>query len=178
VHLYIANCTRQNQIIFYRLDFNADGMPRSQDGVQPKHQAIQPGKQAPIGGDLSHISQADSIVAQLRPFGCAAVSEINRLNKFTPYIFDVDKPVSADAIRKVFNHNQGILSRNGAEIREMSAIAASEAIVPHADGDKITIGIEQVSESEYGGPQVAEGFIIDKTAAPSKRRAGRPRNAA
>lgn len=177
MYLYIANCTRQHQIVFYRLDFNADGMPRSQDGVQPKHQALAPGKQAPIGGDLSHISQANSIVDQLRPFGCAAVSEINRLTKMTPYIFDVDKPVSAEAISKVFDHNQGILARNGAQLRESSAIAASEAIV---DSDKITIGIEQVSESEYGGPQVAEGFIVDKTAAmpPPRNKGGRPRKAA
>jgi len=172
MRLHIANCTKQNQRIYYRLDFDQAGMPRSQMNVQPRHQDLLPGRQAAIGGDLDHISQVESIVTQLNRFGLAAVKDIPRLKQFTPYIYNVDKPVTADQIRIVDDHNRGVLANQGAVRREAAAIAATEVVV---GTDKVTIGIEQVSESEYGGKLIAEGVINDRTAAepPKGRGAGR-----
>lgn len=75
--LYIANCTRQNWVVHYRLDFLPDGTvdPRRQN--QPaRQQAIAPGRQEMIASPDLHISQIDDIVNQLVPYGLVAVAHV------------------------------------------------------------------------------------------------------
>ena len=172
--LYVAVTVRQKQRIFYRLDIDpSDGSIRSQAGVLPKHQDIEPGKQAAIGGDL-YPGQVDSIIEQLKVFGLMPADEVNRLTKLTPYIYSKDRPITRAAIEKAFNHNQAVLSKQGKSRREEAAIAAAVAI----NSDEAKISIEQVTESELGGESIAEGYTVDKTAPPpgeaAKRRRGRP----
>lgn len=169
MYLHIANCTRQNQRVFYRLDFNFEGNPISQLGVLPKHHDIKPGRQEPVGGDLKHISQAQSIIDQLQRYGLTDAAEANRVKGFIPYIYSVGKPIPAATIEKVINSNLGVLTRQGEVLREKAAITASTVV----ESDNVTIGFEQVSESEYGGPSVAEGFIVDKTAPAPDPKGGR-----
>lgn len=176
--LYIAIAVRQKQRIFYRLDTNPDDTLRSQVGVLPKHQDFEPGKQDVIGGDL-YESQVDSIINQLKVFGLMPADEVNRLTKLTPYIYSKDRPISKAAIDKAFNHNQGILAKQGKVRREEAAIAAASVI----QSDEAKISIEQVTESELGGPSITEGYRVDKTEAGlegserrgGKRGRGRPR---
>lgn len=159
MRLFIAVCVRQKQRIFYRLDFTSTGQPAPQQGTLPKHQDIDPGAQVPIGGDL-HETQAESIIKQLTVFGLQPAEEVNRLRGLTPYIYSKGKPVSKAQIEKAFNHNQGILARDGRQRREAAAIAAGSAI----ESEEVKISIEQVTESELGGKQVAEGYTVDKNA--------------
>lgn len=159
MRLFIANCTRQTQRIYYRLDFNQDGVRMDQSGVMARHQDVPAGRQEPIGGDL-HKSQIDSIVDQLRVYGLAGVIDVEGLNWRAPYVFNVDAPVPQSVIEKVYFANQGILLIEGRARREAAAIAASELVV---GTDKVTIGLEQVTESELGGEQIAEGFIVDRS---------------
>jgi hypothetical protein len=158
--LYVANGTRQSQELYYRLDFNFEGNPVGQNGAPAAHQTIASGKQQPIGGELKHISQAESIIRQIERFGAISADQANRQTQFAPYVYSVDKPVSAKTIQKVFDQNQAFLSKDGAIRREKAAIAATE-LIPTAQ--KVTIGTEQVSESEYGGPDIAEGVELDRT---------------
>lgn len=174
---FIANVGRQKQRIFYRLDIDpSDGSLRSQIGVLPKHQDIEPGRQEAIGGDL-YPGQVDSIIEQLKVFGLMPAEEVNRLpsTHATPYIYSKDRPVSKAQIDKAFNHNQGILGRQGKSRREEAAIAAAAAI----QSDEARISFEQVTESELGGASITEGYRVDKTApiqnGKGRRGPGRPR---
>lgn len=169
MRLYVANCTEHNQRIYYRLDFNMEGHPASQDGVLPKHQDIPRGRQAPIGGDLIHVSQVDSIRSQLEVFGLRDAAEMTRLTQFTPYIFSVDKPVTTKAMEYVRNYNKTMKHTEGAERREAAAIAASTVV----DTEKFTVTIEQETESEFGGVPLAEGFVVDTAAPPDRSRGKR-----
>ena len=167
MRLYVANATRQAQTIYYRLDFNFDGNPIEQSGVPPAQQGVASGRQIPLGGELKHISQAETIIRQLERFGAIAAKEANRQTKFAPYIYSVDTAVSAKIIQKVFDQNQVFLAREGGERREMAAIAATE-LIPSAQ--KVTIGTEQVGAMVEGvegaGASIAEGVELDRMAPP------------
>lgn len=157
--LFIANVTRQKQRVFYRLDYDKEGTKLGQVGTLPKHQDIDPGRQEAVGGELAHVSQAQTIIDQLSKYGLRPADEVNRLNRLTPYIYSLDKPVSRAAIEKAFQFNQGNLAKEGKDRREAAAIAAGNLI----DSDEAKISIEQVTESELGGDQITEGYTVDKT---------------
>jgi hypothetical protein len=168
--LYIAVCVRQKQRIYFRMDHDNKGQQIPQLGVLPRHQDVEPGRQEAIGGDLNE-AQKNSIIKQLSVFGLQPAEEVNRLNGLTPYIYSVDRPVSKAQIDKAFNHNQGILAKDGRQRRERAAIAAGAAI----ESDEVKIAYEQITESELGGPQVAEGYQVDKAGDPGPARGGKGR---
>lgn len=158
--LFIANVTRQNQVVYYRLDFNPDGTPNLNRHFQPakRSPAIAPGRQIPIGGDL-HVTQITSIVDQLNRFGMAGANETGRLNGFTPYLFNIDQPVPVNAIRAAVRHNDGIRIKEGNVRRENAAVAAASV----AKTEDFTVEIEQ-EPGESEGPTLEQGFHVVKDA--------------
>lgn len=185
--LYIANCTRQNWVVHYRLDFTKDGEldPRRQN--QPaKQMTIAPGRQVLIPG-ADHISQIDDVVNQLQRYGMVGVKDVPGLKttvkKFdpsslaiTPLVFNVDAPVPANVFQMVQDVNARIQTGQGQERRRRAAVAVNE-IVQHKvesefmaagfdekPSDKVDVAFEQLEQSEAGEKMIAEGYKVDKSA--------------
>lgn len=177
--LFIANCTKQQQAIYYRLDFNSVGEldPRRQQQPAKRSPTIPPGRQITIGGEL-HITQITDIIEQLKPVGLASVADLNRLSGVVPYLFSTGTAVPAHAIRAVLAHNAGVLLQQGKIRRENAAIAASQAV----DTGTFEVEIEQQDVSEAGEARIEEGFRImqkvEDVPDQVRRKAGRPRKVA
>lgn len=197
--LHMANPTRQEQVICYRLDFYNDGtrMEADRSRFQPaKQQMIPPGRQVVIGGDF-HPNQITDIVDQLKPYGLIGETNVDQFissgdPKVVPYIFNIDRPVSLRAIKDIIDHNSAVLSRDGQQRRAKAAVASNELVqnavanqfaeagIDQTPSDKIEFGFEQLEQSEAGEKTIAEGYRIAPDpkaapvqAAPAKRR-GRP----
>ena len=188
MRLYIANPTRQEQVICYRLDFNNDGSQKEADRTrfQPaKQQAVPPGRQIQLGGDFHHQNQITDIVDQLKPYGLIGAVDVARLSSkdpVVPYVFNIDQPVSSEAMRKVQDHNAGILIEQGRNRRSDAAIATSEIVqntvanqfmengIDQKPADQVEVAYEQLEQSEQGEKTIAEGYRV----APEGKGTGRP----
>jgi hypothetical protein len=164
MRFYIANCTRQDQTIFYRLDFNAEGV-RLDRIIPPRSISIKAGQQVSI--DLKHLSQAQSIMDQLAKVGGRGIDEKNRLPQvIVPYMLSVEKAVPRGLIDQVFQHNKGIQDQKGKLLRKRAAIVASDAVQRAVDANvrQFEAEIEQQdpADGEDGpeGKPVAEGFRV------------------
>lgn len=180
--LFVANCTRQFQEVYYRLDFNDGGQPEANRRFQPaKRETIPPGRQICLGGDL-HMTQIKDIIDQLKPYGLVGTVDVPRLNAIAPYVFDIDKPVSVSVINDVRNSNAGILIEQGRERRKKAAIVVNETVANVVGNEFASAGIakeptqeievefEQEEQSEAGESRVAEGYRLDANApAPVQR---------
>lgn len=180
--LYIANCTAQQQVICFRMDFTPKG--EKIDFKPHTQREIRAGQQVCIR-DL-HIEQAETIRQQLEPFGLLSVSEISRAKGVTPLIFNVDKQVKADQIRAVINHNTGVLIIRGKVRRQNAAMSIYDIVnntvakqlaeqqmpVPEEPTD-LDVEFEQVEQSEAGERRIEEGLRVSATATPTKPR-GKP----
>lgn len=174
--LFVANCTRQVQEVYYRLDFNADGAPEPNARFQPaKRQTIPPGRQIVLGGDL-HIKQIEDIVDQLAKYGAVGTLDVPRLKKVAPYVCNVDKSVPVDVIRNVMTVNAGVLTQQGRDRRKKAAIAVddtvanvvnsqfAEAGIPKEADQSVEVEFEQEEQSEAGEKRVEEGYRIEAKA--------------
>ena len=186
--LYIANPTRQTQVVCYRLDYNKNGELQESDRTrfQPaRQQDIAPGRQIQLGGDM-HITQIEDIVDQLKPYGIVGVVDIPQLGrKVVPYIFNIDRPVPAEAMRKVQNSNAAVLIEDGRDRRARAAVASNEIVqntvehqflengIDQKPSDKIAVGFEQLDQSEAGEKTIAEGYRVSPHANNPKPPKGR-----
>jgi hypothetical protein len=177
--LYIANTSKQDQVIHFRLDFDQNGQQISQAGKMPKQQEVKKGRQANIGGDLP-MPTIDSIVEQLRPYGLIGVADVPRQASIVPFVFNVDRPVSADVMRQVIAFNDGISVSAGQKRRQNAAIATNDLVqklvddlaatagaplpTPINDPEKPAVEFEQIEQSENGERRIEEGYILDPNA--------------
>ena len=167
--LYIANTLKQAQIVFYRMEFDSDGGPNAMRRFQPAKQSptIPKGRQIVLGGDLA-LPQIENIVAQLTRVGLVAEKDINRLAGLVPYLYNIDQPVRAESIRRVLDHNSGVLVGQGRVRREAAAIAASASLESEAQQAQISptlyeasIETEEPGENDVG--TVDEGYRVEKS---------------
>ena len=198
--LYIANPTKQTQVVCYRVDIDEAGERKDTNRrFQPaRQQEIRPGQQIQLGSDF-HIKQIEDIVDQLSTFGLIGVVDVPRLRaadlsnmrrNVVPYIFNIDRAVPAEAIRKVIAHNSSILIDDGRQRRAKSAVASSE-MVQHAvaqqfaengiddkPADQIAVSFEQEEQSEAGEKTIAEGYHVvpNRGAATGGRKVGKGRS--
>lgn len=187
--LYIANCTNQNQIVSWRLDFTADGSEIARTSFrQPRSQAIRAGSQLAIGGELPHLHAAEVIVQQLNHFGLRSADEAKygRLgNARVPYIFNIDRPVSQDQIRATFAHNERVLIEEGRDRRKKAALAAGAQLIKIAHETAEAVGAStgtgdldvEIEQETFAGDEkpIEEGYRLraegdDRPAPPVKRR--------
>jgi hypothetical protein len=191
--LYIANTTKHDQIIFYRLDFDQSGQPVSQVGKMPKQQTIPRGRQVNIGGDL-YMSQIDSIVEQLKPYGLIGVADVQHMTKIAPYVFNVDQPVSSETMRRVHAFNDGVSILDGKKRRQSAAVAVNDQVqrvvdelaaqanvplpTPFVDPTKPVVEFEQIEQSENGEKRIEEGYILNQDAPAAPEPKGRARRKA
>lgn len=185
--LYIANCTKQNQEIYFRLDFDIDDDGRKQIVTRfrpAKRQSVAPGRQIVLGGDL-HIRQIQDIISQLEVFGLIGEADVPRLDRIASYVYNIDQPVRADTIRTVMASNQGILITQGVERRKAAAIVTNETVantvnqqfaeagISKAPEQAVEVEIEQLEQSEAGEKRIEEGYKIDpKAPMPTKAAKG------
>lgn len=185
--LYIANCTQQNQHIYYRLDVMADGERSTIQRFNPpkKSPLIKAGKQIPLGNDL-HPNQIAELVDQLNRFGMAGVADLSRLQGVVPWLFNIDIPVTPNQIRAVVQHNAGVLTYEGKARREAAAVAAghvvqASGIDDHIETKKFEVTVEQIEDENTKGPLISEGFKVAsriEDVPQAKNKGGRPRKAA
>jgi hypothetical protein len=143
--LYIANASKQRQLVYYRIEFDTDperkesSSPLSQVGRAAPHVEIEPGQQKMIpggdydarGGGLLSKSAVDRIIRQLRPFGLVMETEmgdvLGRRDRTFTLIASIDTPVPRDSIDHVINSNHESKTGEGAHRRRQAAVAANES---------------------------------------------------
>lgn len=195
--LYIANVTKQIQVVCYRLDYGKDGelLDEVRRFRPASQQDIPPGRQVQIGSDF-HINQITDIVDQLKRYGLVSVEDVKNGRfgrKVAPYVFNIDLPVPADVLRRVKAQNDQLHIDDGRARRQKAAVATSDLVqntVAHQFAEagidaepskQQSVAFEQEEQTEAGEKTIAEGYRIDKTApvAPEPRRGpGRPRKIA
>lgn len=174
--LFVANCTRQNQEIHYRLDLDETGRIDERRRFQPaKRMTIAPGRQVALGGDL-HMTQITDIIDQLRPFGLIGVVDVPRMKSIAPYVFDIDKQIQPFTINSVMAVNAGIHVQDGKDRRARAAIAVNETVaatvshefaanqIPKEPEQEVEVEVEQLEQSEAGEKRIEEGYRISAKA--------------
>lgn len=158
--LYIANCTHQNQVVFYRVPENPS----------PRQQHIEIGHQIQISGDLNPI-QIESIINQLRPYGMVAVDEIDRTKPFIGMCYAVDKSIKVDFILRAHEHNSKVLTEMGQKYRQEAAVATNNAVEQNLKGNlKLNaLDIEVIEEprKDGTGSDFSETVRVSRDADPS-----------
>ena len=180
MRLYVANCTQQNMVVFYRTEFDREGNQIDQRGKLPRQQGIPPGRQEVVGGDLQKDS-IDAIIGQLEVYGLVAEKDVASLAKTAPMIFNVDQPVKPRSIELARETNKMILFAQGRDRRERAAVIVNDLVQNQISADMAARGseqaagqtdpleveFEQLDQSELGESRIEEGYRVDpKAAAP------------
>lgn len=188
VRLYIANTTKQTQIVCYRLDYGKTGeLKDANRRFEPaKQQDIPPGRQVQIGGDF-HANQIADIVDQLSKYGMVGVVDVPRLRgKVAPLVYNTDRPVPSSVMEKVRDSNASVLIQQGQERRKKAAVATNELVqntvansfaekgIDAEPADRTDVVIEQQEQSEAGERRVEEGFHV-VPGPQTRRKPGRPK---
>jgi hypothetical protein len=186
--LYVANVSRKEHVICYRLDIDKEGQRkdsnrRFQGATQ---QNVPAGRQVLIGGDF-HMSQIEHIVDQLSRYGMIGVVDVPRIDNHPhELIFNIDKPVPAAVMERVRDHNSGVLVGQGRDLRRKAAVATNEAVqkvvaeqfamqgIPADPVDKVDVTFEQMDQSDLGEKRIEEGYHVEP--APAAPRVKRPYN--
>lgn len=181
--LYIANCTRQNRVINYRLDYHPEQGKRR--FTPARSQTVQPGQQINLGGDLN-IGQIEDVIDQLNKLGMVGAVEVKRAKGGNPipFVFSIDKAIPRPIIEEVLSHNRGALILSGERRRQLAAIAGNEALInkigqmtdPVAAPDEFVVEYEQQETTVDGDKRIEQGFRVQnradagaQPAAPRKR---------
>jgi hypothetical protein len=187
--LYIANCTRQKQVVCYRLDFTKEGEVNQRQNFQPaRQQDVDAGRQVQLGSDF-HKNQVVDIVEQLSRYGLIGCVDVPRMraDQFVPYVYNIDQPVPAETMRRVRDHNAGVKIRQGQDLRKKAAIAADNTIrqtveaeferlgIPAGPAEETTVTFEQLDQSEAGEKRIEEGMKVSPTAPLPKGKNAKPR---
>jgi hypothetical protein len=174
--LYIANVSRQRQVICYRLDINKNGevddRMRNRAALQ---QTIESGKQAVVGGDL-HPNQMAQIIEQLSDYGMVGKVDVpNNLRGAVSLVFNMDAPVPRNTMMAAVQHNSGVKIDEGAQRRARAAIAAHEALQSKIDDTPKTFDVEfeQEEVSELDEKSIAQGFHVVEAEGPKGPPRGR-----
>ena len=178
MYLYVANATKLDQTVFYRLDFNTEGNAELSDRLRAaRHFIIKPGRQAPVPHGDMHESQVKSIISQLETYGAQDIGTVGGgrfpRGKQIPLLLSQGKPVPAKMIEACHDHNQGVLGGQGTHRREQAALATDRMVQDQVDATvkKFEVEIEDIgagsgSEELLGKDHksLAVGYIVDKDA--------------
>jgi len=138
MRVYVANLTKQRQEIYY-------WAPET-EAKSPRMCPIEVGMQTVLPGDFN-TPQIDAIVKQLSPYGLVHVKEIKKAKPFVGLCYDIDKPISVDALRLGLIHNNEVLEERGQETRKLAAVAVSQALDNSTDG-RLPLTATQVEMKE------------------------------
>lgn len=168
--MFVANCSRQKQIVNYRLPENPS----------PKSQEVPMGGQVRLGGDLT-TPQFAAVVEQLSRYGMTDVDRLSDGNGMVIPLVYSRTPIPASTMRTVMQHNADILTSMGKEIRKRAAIATAETINEHMDGlQELKMSVEEESQGSFTDRDpLTEGLRVVRNEAPTPEpKAPRRRKAA
>ena len=184
MRLYVVNCTGQNRIVNYRLDFTVDeqGRRTSERMVPYKSISIPARQQIQFGGDLMP-TQLEEIVQQLeQSCGAVNVSDVKTAKKMgvVRLIWSQDRPVPLPVLKDVFDHNMEQLSDMGAKRRDNLALAADAtlSLALSRPAPKVELEFESADQDD-NFDQLGDGIRVRRNApAPEAPRKSRARRAA
>lgn len=159
--MYVVNPTSQNQTILYRLDFNKDGVRLEGSRFSgAKRQDVPKGKQVQFGSDM-HLTQINDIIDQLSHYGMIseveAVKGTFQVTGPVMQIYNIDKPVSQEAVDIIVAHNMGNLLEAGRIRRKVAAVSTGNIL----GTNDFQISIEQETPGEDGQTPIAEVIELD-----------------
>jgi len=169
--LYVANATKHYQEIVYRLP----------ETPGARRQTLRPGGQVGIR-DLSTLD-VEAIIRQNVPYGWTDVSAVDRVKPFVGIVYSADKPVKADKIEGVMEHNLGVLVNRGRQNREMAAVATNDMLERQfeatniADLKSMVMTIEE-EDTKTHSAELSEHFTVDRHAEAARTESQRPKRAA
>lgn len=159
MRLYVANCTKTNAVLAYRL-------------LEVKNALSQPveaGQQIMLAKPDLNMIQIQHFLEQMRVYGLYVADELGAIDKaaLICWLAQIDKPLKGDKIQRALVHNNEALFNQGLGFRKAAAIAANNRInqySPHAAGTmEITIQEESESNNSVTGDKlVAEGYRIER----------------
>jgi hypothetical protein len=177
--LYVVNCTGQNRVVNYRLDYATDDAGNIvRKGMVPYKSILIPARQqVPFGGDL-HPLQIGEIVSQIEKHGAVHVGEIKtaKATGVVKMLWSQDKPVPRAILEDVVAHNMGRLTEQGAQRRRNLALAANAHLNQVMDVPLQRLDLEfeaAEQDADMPSPDLEEGLRIVNPAGAQPKRAGR-----
>lgn len=172
--LYVVNCTGQNRVVNYRLDFTVDEQGRrTSERLNPyKSITIPPRTQVPFGGDL-FTTQLEQIVQQLEATcGAVNVNDIRTAKARGPVkmLWSEGKPIALPILKDVVEHNMQALTEIGEERRRRLAMAADVQLAGLIEREppKLEMEFEQVEDDpDLPGKRLEEGLRIQRRPSPA-----------
>lgn len=189
VTLYVANCTPQNAILYYRTKFNDDGSSR--DLVRryeaPNQMAVQSGRQVIFGNRKMPMQQAMEIIGQLSRHGMVDAEDVKRLanKQKIPFVFNLNRPVPIDVMQMAVAGNSGLAAMEGVDRRKRAAVAVNDLVTQAAAAEaakrgqenietpNVQVAFEQLEQTDAGEKTIAEGYRVDPTAGRENSGGGR-----
>src|SRR5581483_11991526 len=171
VTLYVANCTMQNAILYYRTRFNDDGTVKDENRrfEAPRQMPIASGRQVPFGQRKMHMSQAMEIIGQLsKNPGLCDAEDVKKTREKVPFVFNLNKPVPLDVMKLATDRNAALLREEGSLRRKRAAVAVNDLVVHAAAAEaartgreemeppNVKVSFEQLEQSEAGESTIAE----------------------
>jgi hypothetical protein len=177
--LYVANPTRMNRTLTYREQFTpGTSVARGDRYIRARRITIPRGKQVPLHGEIADEMTLNLLVHQLERLGGVDVSDMNSVGpRQRPiFLFSLGQPVDIRQIKRLYQHNQGVLLMEGQDRRKNAAIAADAALRDKLDidggtrePDGIDVEFEQLEEDEGSDTKpVAQGVKTNIHAEPAK----------
>lgn len=167
--LYIANCSKQEHMLTYMLPENP----------KPFMHHIRAGGQIEIPGDEM---QVDAIVKQHSIYGLQEAKKVQK--GFGGLCYQIDKPISVDAIKNGFTQSEQEMIDRAQQAREITAAASDKIMAEKAQemGVKQKSGLEveiieekkNAADNDVKFEQTIE--VVREGVQPLKGR-GRPRKA-
>lgn len=173
--LFVANCTKQQQLFYYRIIDDPRPSPA------PFSVTIRPGGQVVLPHKELTSPQIDAIVEQHAPYGLIDAREVDRTRPFIGMCYSLDQPVPLEAIQKGIVHNDEVLEIRGLETRKAAAIAVSNAVESQSNKEDapegIDLEVEQEDQDKFTGQgkPVHEVISVTKNESTGKRDARRGR---
>lgn len=162
--MYIANVTQQDMDFQYRIPSNPRSTP-----LQQKIPAMGQIKIAdPPGGELTK-PDIDAIVDAHQPYGMRRVNELKHGIGFHGLVYDIDRPLNVESIRRGHVVFKELLEDKGKALREEAAIAINNRIEDQATPRGATLEGLEVSIEEQKGmngedPKMASSIRVDRSA--------------
>lgn len=166
--LFVVNCTGQDRLVNYRLDFTVDDQGRrtSEKLVPYRWMNIPNRTQVMFGGDW-HPLQIQEIIQQIeKTCGAVAAKDVQTAKRgmgVVKMMWREDVKIPESICKDVFAHNMGLLSDQGAARRRQLALVADRQLANLIEKTppKLEMEFEQVEEDEdlYSG-KLEEGLIV------------------
>lgn len=161
--IFVANCTQQNYIFFYRV-------PEEKAAWQAT---------IPIGGQVKlpaprggfNVQQAEYVIEQLRKAGGAPVNEATGGRKRV-WLMWSEKPIPLTPLYLAVEQNQGVLKTEGEKLRKEAAVAVDSQVQSLGDvhrfqpPDAIELSYVEEESKENRSPSFGEALRVSRTGPP------------